>query len=453
MRLFRPTYKGKDGKSKKVSKFWIELRDHLYTVRRFPAFADKGQSELLGRQIERLINYKVAGEQPDARLSRWLEGVPEKLRDRFVSIGLLDASRAAAGKSLREHVEDFKQSLISKDNTERYISISIGRLRRTIDGCKFKTWGDISASKVQRYLADLRNIGEGLSVQTSNFYLAITKQFCRWMITDRRASESPLEHLRGLNARTDRRHDRRALEPDEIRRLLEATRAAPERFLMTGHERALLYRLAIETGLRADELRSLTTSSFDLGACTVTVEAAYAKNRKESTLPVRKATADLLKSFVAGKLPHTKVFKKITTRTADMLKADLADAGIPYVDDAGRYADFHSLRHTFGSLLAASGVHPKTAQDLMRHSDINLTMSRYTHTLRGQGAEAVESLPDLSQPSSENQAAVRTGTGDLAENSLEHQARPITPPHTTDRLSNSNPPKNTVAGLNVGFGN
>ncbi|HSV26336.1 MAG TPA: tyrosine-type recombinase/integrase, partial [Sedimentisphaerales bacterium] len=56
----------------------------------------------------------------------------------------------------------------------------------------------------------------------------------------------------------------------------------------------------------------------------------------------------------------------------------------------------HSFRHTFGTMLAASGVHPKTAQDLMRHSDINLTMSRYTHTLRGQAAAAVASLPNFS---------------------------------------------------------
>ena len=36
-------------------------------------------------------------------------------------------------------------------------------------------------------------------------------------------------------------------------------------------------------------------------------------------------------------------------------------------------ADFHTLRHTQGSLLAASGIHPKVAQTLMRHSDINHT--------------------------------------------------------------------------------
>jgi len=49
------------------------------------------------------------------------------------------------------------------------------------------------------------------------------------------------------------------------------------------------------------------------------------------------------------------------------------DAKIEYVDDSGRYADFHCLRHNTGSLLAANGVHPKVAQILMRHCDINLT--------------------------------------------------------------------------------
>ena len=85
-----------------------------------------------------------------------------------------------------------------------------------------------------------------------------------------------------------------------------------------------------------------------------------------------------------------------------MLQEDLADAG--------RYADFHALRHSTGSLLALAGVHPKVAQSIMRHSDINLTMSQYTHVLRGQESDAVESLPDLTLPSSSKQKA--TGTND-----------------------------------------
>ena len=70
---------------------------------------------------------------------------------------------------------------------------------------------------------------------------------------------------------------------------------------------------------------------------------------------------------------------------------------------------FHSLRHTFGSMLASSGVHPKTAMELLRHSDINLTLSRYTHSYRGATAAAVNTLPDLGKLP-ESQSQVKNGT-------------------------------------------
>jgi hypothetical protein len=38
-----------------------------------------------------------------------------------------------------------------------------------------------------------------------------------------------------------------------------------------------------------------------------------------------------------------------------LFTADLSNAEIAYKDDAGRYADFHCLRHTTGNLLATIG--------------------------------------------------------------------------------------------------
>ena len=83
---------------------------------------------------------------------------------------------------------------------------------------------------------------------------------------------------------------------------------------------------------------------------------------------------------------------------AKTLRMNLQAAGIPEKDDAGRIVDFHALRYTTGTFLAAAGVHPKVAQSLMRHSDINLTMIRYSHVLIGQEAAAVAALPDLASP-------------------------------------------------------
>ena len=123
------------------------------------------------------------------------------------------------------------QSLLTKGDTASHAKQPKYRAEQIINRCKFAIWSDISASKVQRCLADLRNEENGLSVQTSNYYLQSIKQFCRWMVQDGRASESPVVHLTRINAKGDQRHDRRALEPDEMRRLLEVTIAGPKRFV------------------------------------------------------------------------------------------------------------------------------------------------------------------------------------------------------------------------------
>ena len=411
MRLFKPTYRDKKtGNTRTVGKWWVELKDHLQIVRRFPAFKDKAQSAALGRRIERLAVCRVSGEPPDRDLAEWLERVPPKLLGRFVEAGLLDCTRAAGKKPLKQHLADFRNSLLAKGNTAMHVQTVVSRATRIVTECRFRTWSEIRSDRVEQHLAGLR--AAGLSAQTSNFYLQSIQQFARWMVQNRRASESPVAHLKPLNVRTDRRHDRIPLEVDEVRRLLAATLNGPQRYGMEGRERVLLYRLAVETGLRRKELRSLKVSSFDFDQNTVTVVAGYSKRRREDVLPLRPDTATDLKAFFAGKLPTTKAFggryKQLTDETAPMIRADLADAGIEYTDEAGRYRDFHSLRHTTGSWLAANGVHPKVAQAIMRHSDINLTMSRYTHVFRGQVAAAVAKLPDLSAPEGQEQKA--TGT-------------------------------------------
>ncbi|MEF9437808.1 MAG: site-specific integrase, partial [Candidatus Mariimomonas ferrooxydans] len=415
MRIYKTTYKDKDGKTRTARKWYIETRDHLGIIRRFAGSIDKTATEGIGRQIEALVRYKAAGEQPDPQLTQWLEQTPERFRTKLAKIGILDSRRAAAGKPLTKHLEDFKASLQAKENTKKHVKDTFSRAKKIIEGCKFRTWTDIQADRIQRYLVELRNDGEGISAQTFNYYLQSIKQFCKWMKQNQRASESPIEHLRGLNARTDRRRERRALEPDEMRKLWEATVNTKKRFNMTGYERALLYRLAAETGLRANELRSLKVSSFDFDNCTITAKAAYSKRRREDTLPLRKDTAEAIKILTRGKTPNVQVFK-VPDKSGKMIEADLAEAGIAYVDESGRYADFHSLRHTTGSLLAASGVNPKVAQSIMRHSDINLTMSKYTHLFRGQETEAIDSLPDLSAPSSQRQ--IKTGTDDEKNSAL-----------------------------------
>ena len=154
---------------------------------------------------------------------------------------------------------------------------------------------------------------------------------------------------------------------------------------MTGHERSLLYKLALETGLRAREIRSLRRHSFDPHGRppTVTVEAAYSKRRRDDAIPLRAGLARELDRHLAERLPQAPAFAiPKHWRAAAMIREDLAAAQMPEKDASGRVVDFHALRHTFITNLARSQVHPKTAQVLARHSSITLTLDRYTHSLR-----------------------------------------------------------------------
>jgi integrase len=391
MKTYRPTFKDKKtGKEKKCSHWHLTFVDNRQIRRRLPAYSDKAATDRLGIWIQRLLDSNGV---LDADLLKWFAGLVPAVRDKLIEFSMVDDSRAVKhiDKTLTEHLKDFGDALLAKGNGTGYAKQVVSRVGLVFADCGFTRWADLDANKLYTDLSDRRK--NGLGQRSFNYYLKAAKQFCRWMIKERRATApSPLEHL-GCIKQTEKRRQRRAIMVDEVRRLLAATRTAPERYGLTGAERALLYRVAIETGLRASELRSLTKAAFDFQGCTVTLQAAYSKRRRQDVLPIRPDTAREIENLLAPKLPTAQAFK-VPDKAADMLRDDLKDAKIDYMVD-GKVFDFHSLRHETGTLLAASGVDVKTAQTLMRHSDINLTMSIYTHTLRGAEAKAVAKLPDL----------------------------------------------------------
>lgn len=470
MRVFKDTYKDKNGKRREASKWTVEFIDHQERPRRLAAFTDKKATEELGRKLGRLAAIRVAGERPDKPLTEWLETLPKRMMNKLQKIGLVDSRSAAASKPLADHVGDYKQALLDKGNTEKHASMTANRIKAIHEGIKAEYVSQVTAGAVSRYLAELREgtaEDDGISARTSNGYLQAEKSFFTWMVRERRISQSPVEHLQKLNEKTDRRHVRRVLAVKEFKHLLAKTFDGPESYEMTGPERAMLYRLAVETGLRANELRSLKPTSFDLDTDepTVTVAAGYSKRRREDVLPLRPLTAKELGAFLSDKFPNTPVFK-MPDKTSEMLKEDLDDAKIPYRDDADRVFDFHALRHQFGSNLAAADVHPKVAQELMRHSTITLTMDRYTHTSRGKLSAAVDALPDLSQ--SDQDQARATGTDDAepekaefysasysapkgSESSNSVQEPAVSTDQTVGSKNDENPLENALSGASKGF--
>ncbi len=387
-------------------------------------------------------------------------------------------------RPLSEHLADYRKYLAAKSGTSGHVKKTIRMIEKLLADCNVKRMPELNASAVASHLADARRAG--LGVATSNHRLGACKSFTRWLVRKRRAALDPLAHLSRLNPRTDVRRERRELSAAEFDFLVAVTRESETEFRdLTGRDRATLYVVAANTGLRAAELASLTAASLNLEADqpTITVEAAYSKHRRRDVLPLRADLAGLLCPFVADS--HAKADGKPQNRrgrradqdskagqeeaaagllwpgswakrSAKMLRADMEAAKaawikkgatdrekaeraesdfLVYIDESGRVFDFHALRHQFISNLARAGASPKEAQTLARHSTITLTMDRYTHLGIVDLSAALDRLPKL--PGSDALAAesnrqLATGTNDA-------RPIPVAPPVAPDVAPSDGP--------------
>ena len=238
--------------------------------------------------------------------------------------------------------------------------------------------------------------------------------------------------LDGIDAACELARER--LRPDTVDDLLHE-----------GRQRALIYATLVSTGLRRGELASVRMRDIHLdeSPAFIALNAADEKNREGSTIILRDDLANDLRAWIAersqqaadatlnaptirfdrkavddsqaGTLsPDTKLFDVPDRRCLlRIIDKDFALAGIPKVDERGRSVDIHCLRHSFATNLARAGVAPKVAQELLRHSDVNLTLSVYSHASAFDVASALESLPALNTsgtPNPERPALRATGT-------------------------------------------
>ena len=337
-------------------------------------------------------------------------------------------------RSVELHLADYQAKLETGGSGERHVSRTLEMIRSIATKGEFTTAADISADGVNRFAAELKTTGR--SARTIQSYLTAIKGFTGWLVSTGKLPSDPLATVQKPNPETDRRLERRMLRHEEWRWLRDATAAAEDRFGMSGAERVLLYETAIQTGLRSNELRSLTRGRLYLTAEKpyITCKAGSTKNRKEARQYILTDLANRLRVHIATKAPKAPVFSlPADYEMAAMLRTDLDDARKAWLHEArhdpeefanreqsdflnaknheGESLDFHALRHTCGGWLAMSGAHPKSIQSVMRHSSIVLTMDTYGHLIPGQEAETIARLSSLLGPD-QPQTLRATGTTD-----------------------------------------
>ena len=320
--------------------------------------------------------------------------------------GRVDEFEAPRKVSLTEHVAAYERHLTDKGNSIDHIKPTLARINAICTHCDFDSIAKLHAhdatDKVAAYLRG-RCTGETcekgepkISANTRNHYQTALKGFVRWAVDQKRMPHAPLERLRKISTDNDKPVERRAATADELRKLIAATEQGEPIYGLTGRQRAMLYVVAVNTGLRAKELGKLCPVHFCLDANPpfVDVRASISKNGKAAQQPLPVGVAHQLRSFLSERRDERIWTGTWYRRAKRMLARDLKAAKVAQKTTDG-VLDFHSLRVTYITNLVRSGVHPKTCQTLARHSTMDLTMKVYTKLGAAENAEALKGLPDL----------------------------------------------------------
>jgi integrase len=171
-----------------------------------------------------------------------------------------------------------------------------------------------------------------------------------------------------------------------------------------GHRFEALLTLALVTGMRCGELLALHWSDIEFANCSLQVkrtvmqfknlgcveaEPKTAKSRRQIKLPLfvveilinhkaqqneqRRNNPDV---WIDKDLVFTGAegnYISLTTLRKTFNKV-LKQAGLPHMR-------FHDLRHSAATIMLSKGTHPKVVQEILGHSQVNITMDVHSHVL------------------------------------------------------------------------
>lgn len=265
---------------------------------------------------------------------------------------------------LKVLVREWVCDLATKGRKPHYCGIMEKFMGVMMRECPWATVADIRPESFIRW----RGRNAGKSAKTLNEYLGCARAFLNWLVKSDRLPSNPLLSVEKVETRGREVRKRRSFSHAEFLRLIA----------VAGESRGIVYAVAYYTGLRRGEIDSLTWGDIDLAAGTVRIRAEHAKNKTSVLLPLHPDLRQaLVRYFEALGRPASAVRAFAVPPRLRAFDRDLKAVGIAKIDDQGRVADFHCLRHSCATRLASENVPLPVAMKIMRHSDPKLTAKAY----------------------------------------------------------------------------
>ena len=295
--------------------------------------------------------------------------------------------------SVKESVRPSTQKRYS-DIVRKHIVSQVGRTQLA----------KLTPLDVQRLYAD--RLGIGLSTTTvaliHNILHKALKQAVRWGLLTRNVTE--------------------AVDPPREATLEYVTwnewQVAHFLDIVQEDELSALWRLALLTGMRRGEILGLKWADIDLSRGVLSVKRTLSRGdagkytfnppktaagRRSIALPqslvqsLHKHRVKQLEMIMAHRLTHqdqdlvfaNEIGEPISPSTLEYRFKRLTErAGLPKIR-------FHDIRHSAATIMLASNIHPKVVQERLGHSDVSMTLNRYSHVTMDMQRDAADRLDDI----------------------------------------------------------
>jgi integrase len=312
---------------------------------------------------------------------------------------VFDTQNLTVGRYLERWLPDSVKDTVKQTTFECYERLMRLHLQpTTLGSVKLKALTPANVRALYREKLD-----SGLSPASVQRVHALLHKALKQAVNDGLVPRNVTE---AVKAPRQSRKEIQALNPEQARAFLGAAR---------GERLETLYLLAVHTGLRQSELFGLMWQDVDLEANRLSVRRilSAAKNGPIFTTPKNDKSRSVRLTPRAVESLHA--HRKRQAEEREKLGKPWRDHGLVFCTQVGTPLNrnnvhtrsfkplveraslpptlrFHDLRHTFATLMLKGGEHPKVVQEMMGHSNINITLDTYSHVLPDMQDKAADRL-------------------------------------------------------------
>jgi len=367
----------------------------------------RGSIRSKGKNSWQLQIYTGVG--PDGNAKRYFETVrgrkgdaQKRLTELLSSLDkgvLIPVGRLTVAEHLHQWLEGYVKTNCSQRTYDGYQSIIEGHLIPALGSIQLK---HLHPQAIQSYYG---KSCEKLSARTVHHQHRVLSQSLKYAVRQGYLGRNPAELV---DPPSPRKKTMRTLTPFEVEVLFD--RAADSYYYP-------VFYTAVSSGLRQAELLGLRWRDIDLDMLSISVSQVLYKRRGVCQFKEPKTEHSRRRVAMTPKLAlFLREYKQERESLSLHLGKLLSLDDLVFANIEGKPLDpgvlshtfhriaiqaglkdvhFHTLRHTFASLMLMKGAKPKVISEALGHSSVAFTMDVYSHIISGMQEDAMALLDEV----------------------------------------------------------